>query len=120
MESMPTEQRAMIEKMQAKMGISMSADGSVVTVTSTQCLTKQNPVPNHLKEHSACRETHEMKGDTVTFHMTCDQNDSQMESTGSATYSGDNMRGAVKSHMVRPNGIMDSTVNITGKYSGPC
>lgn len=105
------------------MGIQMSADGQEMTVTTEHCITKQNPVPQHLKDPNManyCQQTHEIDGDTVNFHMTCDHNDFQMESSGSMTYTGDSMQGHIKSHQVKAGKTMDSTINITGQYEGSC
>jgi len=123
MENMPPEQKAMMQQMQAKMGVSMSADGSGMTMTTTHCVTHKNPVPNFHKNkgmEDKCQNTHEVVGNTVNFHTSCNFDDMQMEASGSMMYSGDSMEGHIKSHEVRKGKTMDSTVDITGQYLGPC
>jgi hypothetical protein len=122
MENMPPEQRAMMEQMEAKMGVSMSANGEGMTISTTQCMTKKNPIPNHnrMKSMDDCQQTHEFNGDTVTFHVTCNRNDFQMESSGKMTYSGDTMQGHIKSHQVKSGKSMDTVIDISGQYLGPC
>jgi len=83
-------------------------------------LTKKNPIPSHAKSMEDCKQTHEINGDTVSFQVTCDRNDFQMESSGTMTYSGDSMQGHIKSHQVRKGKAMDSSIDISGQYLGPC
>jgi hypothetical protein len=94
--------------------------GHGMAITVTQCITKQNPVPNHVKNPEYCQQTHDFNGNTVNFHMTCDRNNTQIESSGRMTYTGDSMQGEIKTHQVTSGKAMDSTVDITGQYLGPC
>ena len=120
MENMPPEAKAAMQQMQEKMGVQMSGNGQGMTMTTTHCITKQHPVPNQTESMEGCQQTHEINGDTVNFHLTCDRSDFQMESTGSMTYTGDTMQGHIKSHQVRASRTMDSTIDVTGQYLGPC
>ena len=120
MENLPPEQRAMMEKMQERMGVSMSANGQGMTITTTQCITKKNPVPNHVKTPEYCKQTHDFNGNTVNFHTTCDHNDFKVDASGHMTYTGDTMQGEIKSHEVKNGRSMDSTIEITGQYLGAC
>jgi hypothetical protein len=123
MENMPPEAKAAMQQMQQKMGVSMSADGQGVTITATHCITNQNPVPKYIKNkdmEDRCQQTHEINGNTVTFHSNCNYNDTQIESSGNMTYSDGSMQGEIKSHQTRAGKTIDSTVDITGQYVGPC
>ena len=86
-------------------------------------MTKHDPVPSGFSKGSRedlCQKTHEINGNTVNFHVSCKDTDAQMDATGSMTYTGDSMEGHIKSHGVRAGKSMDSTVDITGQYLGPC
>ena len=120
MENMPPEAKAAMEKMQQKMGVSMKVNGQGVTISTTQCITKQNPVPKNKYSSAYCQVTHNTNGNVVNFHTTCDHNNMQMESSGSMTYAGDTMQGHIKSHEVVAGKTMDSSIDITGQYAGPC
>jgi hypothetical protein len=116
MENMPPEAAAMMQKMNVHIG---AGAGGGISTTVTQCITNQNPVPKS-KRTEDCQETHDRSGNTVNFHMTCNKQDMQMESTGHVTYSGDSMEGQIKSHQVAQGRNMDATIDITGQYLGPC
>ena len=116
MENLPPRVAAMMKQR----GVQMSGNGQGMTTTVTQCITNQNPVPKSEKMPEDCQQTHEMNGNTVTFHVTCDKKDMQMDSTGHVTYSGDSMEGQIKSHEVSEGRNMDMTIDISGKYLGPC
>ena len=123
MENMPPEAKAMMQQMQQRMGVSMSADGQGMTITTSHCITNQNPVPKYMKNkdmEDRCQQTHEINGNTVIFHSTCNYNDTQIESNGNMTYSDDTMQGEIKSHQTHAGKTIDSTVDITGRYVGPC
>ena len=112
---MPPEARAMM----GNMGVQMGGNAQGMTTTTTQCITNQNPVPN-AKTSENCQETHEMNGNTINFHVTCNGSDTQMDSTGQVTYNGDSMEGQVKSHQVEHGQSMDASIQITGRYLGSC
>jgi len=116
MQNMPPEVQAM---MKAR-NIQMNANGQDMTITTTHCVTKANPVPKDPKMGNDCQETHDIQGNTVNFHVTCNRDDFQLDSTGTSTYTGDSMEGHIKSHQVSKGHTMDSTVNIAGQYIGPC
>ncbi len=119
MNNMPPEAAAMMKQMSGKMNIEMGANDQGITTTVTQCVTAQNPVPD-TKLPANCQETHEMNGNVVNFHVACNNKDLQLDSTGHVTYNGDSMDGVVKSHQASEGKSMDATIQITGKYLGPC
>ncbi len=116
MGNMPPEAVAMMKKMNVQVG---AGPGGGISTTVTQCITNQNPVPKS-KRTEDCQETHDKSGNTVNFHMTCNKQDFQMDSTGHVTYSGDSMEGQIKSHQVAQGRNMDATIDINGQYLGPC
>jgi hypothetical protein len=119
MQNMPPEVQAMMKAHNVQMG----ASGQDMTITVTNCISRQNPVPKYTKDakmDSYCQQTHDIQGNTVHFHMTCDHNDFQMDSSGSMTYAGDTMQGHIKSHQMEGGQPMDSSINITGQYLGAC
>ncbi|MBF0490661.1 MAG: DUF3617 domain-containing protein [Candidatus Omnitrophica bacterium] len=117
MENMPPEVKAMMQKN----GVSMSANGQGVAMTYTQCLTKQNPVPKGKDSAKYnCQETHEMNGDTVSFHMSCHNGDMSMEGEGHMTYSGDTMEGETKMKRISNGKEATITMHTNGQYLGAC
>ena len=119
MQNLPPQVQAM---MQAH-NVQLAGNGGDMTITITHCLSKQNLVPHFSKNSQMeknCQQTHDIQGNTVNFTMTCDQNNFQMDSKGSMTYTGDTMQGHIKSHQVENGQPMDSTINITGQYQGDC
>ncbi|MDE2027717.1 MAG: DUF3617 domain-containing protein [Candidatus Omnitrophica bacterium] len=122
MKNMPPEAKAQMEAMQKKMGITMSANGQGMTVTTDKCLTEKNFIPSHVGpgQEKYCRQTHQVNGNTVTFQGTCRRGDWQLDSSGTMTYSENSMQGHMKVHQVTGSRTMDSTIDMTGKYLGPC
>jgi hypothetical protein len=116
MQNLPPEAAAMMQRMNVHVG---AADGGGISTTVTQCITNQNPVPKS-KMAEDCQETHDKSGDTINFHMTCNKPDFQMDSTGHVTYTGSSMEGQIKSHQVAQGRDMNSTIDISGQYLGPC
>lgn len=119
LENMPPETRAMMEKMQGRMGVKMGMGADGMTTTVTQCMTGSNPVPNP-KTAENCKETHDISGDTVNFHVTCDSRAVKVDSTGHVTYMGDSMQGEIKSRQEGQGVPSEVNIKISGKYMGPC
>ena len=115
MENMPPEDAAMMKQMMGKMNIQMDASSQGITTTVTQCVSNQNPVPE-MNSKENCKETHSIDGSTVKFQTVCDDSDS----SGQVTYKDDSMEGVVKSHQREDGKKMDATIEISGKYLGPC
>jgi len=116
MQNLPPEAAAMMQKMNVQVG---AGPGGGISTTVTQCITNQNPVPKS-KRTEDCQETHDKNGNTVNFHVTCNKQDFQMDSTGNVTYTGDSMVGHIKSHETAKGRNMDATIDISGQYLGPC
>ncbi len=120
MQNMPPAARAMMQKMSGSMGASMGTDaqGNMMT-TITQCLTEENPVSQG-KIPKTCQQTHSTRGKTVTYRMVCKDRNSETETNGKMTYSGDTMKGESRTHQVMQGKAMDTLVKMEGKYLGPC
>jgi hypothetical protein len=120
MQNMPAPARALMQKMQGGMGVSVETDaqGNMVT-TVTQCLTDENPVPD-AKMPKTCKQTHSVRGNTVTYQTSCKDRNFEAETKGKMTYKGDAMKGESRTHQVVQGKAMDTLVRIDGKYLGPC
>ena len=119
MENMPPEAAAMVKQMQSKMGVQVGGNEQGITTTTVQCMTNKNPVPD-AKTGENCQQSYDMKGNTVNFHVICDNKNMHTESTGHVTYSGDAMEGEIETHQKSKGKNVDATIQITGKYVGPC
>lgn len=123
--NLPPEARAQMQLVQNSMGaqgMQMNFGNQGMTVTTTQCLTEKNPVPDHTQAQfkERCQSRHQIVGNTVNFQTTCNYEGSQIESTGNMTYSGGSMKGHIKTHQVASAQAMDTTLDMTGEYLGPC
>lgn len=80
MDNMSPEDKAMMQKMMGGMEMKTGGKGGGMGITSTQCLTNDNPVPEASNEDN-CEQTHKIKGNTVHFEITC----ADSHSTGDVT-----------------------------------
>ena len=113
MEEMSPEDAAMMKNMMGKMNVQM--DGQGMTTTVTQCISSQNPVPE-MRTPKDCKQTYSLDGNTVNFQVVCDE----MDSTGQVTYKEESMEGVVKSRQKIDGKVTNVTIEISGKYLGPC
>lgn len=114
MENMPPEQQAMMQQMMGGMNIG-AAGGKGMSITHTQCVTNDNPVPQG-KDEEGCKQTHSLKGNAVNFEVVCDNS----RSTGQVTYDNDSMKGTIKSTQTERGRPQEMTIDISGQYLGPC
>jgi hypothetical protein len=85
--------------------------------TFTQCITKQNAIPQKAEQNQNCKFTkNEMKGDTVLWTVECKTPEGPVVSEGTVTYKGTTFDGVVK---MKHFG-MDITQNMNGKWIGEC
>jgi len=89
------------------------------TMTQTKCVTHQSLLHETSIDES-CQQTHELNGNTVHYHVLCPDEDMSLETTGQMVFNGDSMEGQLKAHMEGHDESADETVQITGKYLGPC
>ena len=115
MENMSPEDKAMMQTMMGKMGMNMGAAGGGIATTTTQCLTNDNPVPEASDEED-CQQTHTIRGNTVNFEVVC----ANSHSTGQVTYKNNNMNGTINSTQTENGKETNATIDISGKYVGPC
>ncbi len=86
-------------------------------VTHTQCLTKENLVPDSSPPNSECKMVDKkIVGNTATWRMECKGDQGPADMTGKITYTGDTYEGTIK---INTQGItMIQTLN--GKRIGEC
>ena len=89
--------------------------------TTTQCMTKQDPLPTKNVASQDCKVTDLVtKGNTVSWKMECNQQGQKMKSTGQITYNGENFEGTIKTDLGPQAGNMIITTVISGKRIGDC
>lgn len=85
---------------------------------STQCITKQDPVPASSANAQGCDITDmKTKGNTLTYTMTCEQQGQKVTNNGTMTYKGDAFEGTSKTNAGRGMVIVTTT---KGKRIGKC
>lgn len=114
MEGMSAEDKAMMESMMGG-GMGMMGSDMGMKTTTTQCITNENPVPES-ENDTNCKSTHTRDGQTINFDTKCDNS----HSTGTVTYADETMTGTIQSTSMQEGQQYNSTINITGKYVGPC
>jgi hypothetical protein len=96
-------------------GMSMS----MPAVTSTQCLTKKDFVPQGSQQGQECKVTNtKVDGNTVTWTVKCSGQGGEMTGTGRMTYSGSSFKGTIEMTMTQSNMKMIS--HMTGHRIGDC
>ena len=115
MEQMPPEDRAMMQQMMGGMKMGVGAQGMGMAMTSSQCITNDNPVPKR-DEQNDCQETHSINGNTVQFDVVCPDS----TSSGQVTYKNDSMKGTIKTAQTERGQATNVTIDISGQYEGPC
>jgi hypothetical protein len=96
-------------------GMSMS----MPAVTSTQCLTKKDFVPQGSQQGQECKVTNtKVDGNTVTWTVKCSGQGGEMIGTGKMTYSGSSFKGTIEMTMAQSNTKMISHIN--GHRIGDC
>lgn len=88
-------------------------------ITYTQCITKDNPVPETDKPNQTC-ETKNVttKGDTITWTAECTNRGGKMRGKGTITYHKDTMTGTMSMNMEGQAMKMES--KYTGQRIGDC
>ena len=107
----------MMERMMGGMKMKMGAQGGGMgmAMTRNQCITNDNPVPEG-DDQEDCQQTHTMRGNTVNFEVTCEDS----HSTGQITYRNTSMNGTIQSTSTKNGREEHATIDISGKYVGPC
>lgn len=116
MAEMSEEERAMMEQMMGGMKMKMGgAAGGGMSMTSTQCITNEDPVPDASNEEK-CESTHTVNGNKVHFETVCETS----RSTGDVIYTNNKMSGTIQSVSTENGQEQKSTIDISGEYVGPC
>jgi hypothetical protein len=85
----------------------------------TQCITKQEYVPQSSQPGQECTITDtKVVGNTVTWTIECKSQGEEMNGTGRITYQGDSFEGTMT--MTMPQSDMEITSDISGKRIGEC
>ena len=119
MQNMPK----MPEGMQLPPGVKMPSMGPKgMTSTFESCVTKDNPVPRDAERERQCKTTKmERHGNKVNWAATCDlRNGDTAESEGEGVYTNDSSQMTIKTRATHQGRPINSTMQITGKYLGPC
>jgi hypothetical protein len=95
--------------------------GSMPPQTSTQCLTKDDPVPKGSADSQGCRISDmNTKGNKVTYTMECNQQGMKTMSNGEIIYKGKSFEGISVMKMGPSAGGMTITTKTSGKWVGKC
>lgn len=96
-------------------------DGSFPPQTVTQCMTKQEPIPNKNSTGQSCEvKDMEQNGNTITWSMECDQQGQMITSKGKMVYRGNSFEGTITTNMGTQAGNMTVTTMISGKRISDC
>lgn len=115
MEKMSPEEKAMMEQMMGGMGMNMGASGGGMSMTMSQCLTNDDPVPDNELEKD-CEKTHNFRGNTLHFETVCKDSHSK----GKITYKNTSMKGTIETTKTEKGKVETATMDISGEYVGPC
>ena len=92
---------------------------SMPEVTSTQCLTKKDFVPQGSQQGQECKITKtKVDGNTVTWTVKCSGQGGEVTGTGKMTYRGSSFKGKIEMTMVQSNTKMIRHIN--GHRIGDC
>ncbi len=90
---------------------------SMPAMKHTQCITKENFVPQSSQPNQECKITeNKVDGDTVTWTMECDAPEGKIRAIGEIIYNGDSFKGTIKMTM---QGV-DMTQHLSGRRIGDC
>jgi len=123
MPQMPQGMPKMPEGMQMPPGVKMPAMGAGgMTSTFESCVTNNNPVPQNKDRERNCKVTKMTRdGNHFSWTSSCQLPDGgTAESEGEGSYSGDSSQVTIKTKAVHDGHPMNMTMNVTGKYLGPC
>jgi hypothetical protein len=92
-----------------------------MSVTQTQCLKNDEPVPQDsdpVTQGDCETQDIRIEGDTVSWKMVCDSDEGKITSIGRITYRGATFEGEFKTKI--PGQDMEITNKMTGRWIGPC
>ena len=91
-------------------------------ITHTQCLTKQNMIPQNSRKDQHCKISNvKVKGNTVSWKMVCKNQSGTTKGSGKITYKGTSFKGIMTLIMKYPGqGKMNMRSSMTGRRIGNC
>ncbi len=90
-------------------------------MTHTQCITKENMVPQKSKSDECQLVQSDTKGNTFYWTMKCKTDEGTVVSKGRVTYRGTTFDGIIETTIDNPSqGKMKMTNHIKGRYLGEC
>jgi hypothetical protein len=97
----------------------MKIGGGGISRTFEHCVTKEDFVPREEKDCTVTKN--DRKGGTITWAATCNTPQGKADAQGSATYTGDTMKGSTHMTGTTSDGHpFEMTQEMTGKYLGAC
>ena len=99
----------------------MPAGMPPMSVTQTQCLQKDDLVPQDPgpSEQGNCQpQDVRIEGDTVMWKLVCDSGEGKITSSGRITYQGTSLEGEMATRI--PGQEMEITNQLKGRWVGPC
>ena len=93
-----------------------------MTNTSTNCLTKDEPIPDQNQGGAkGCKMLDQkISGNTVSWRMVCTQDGTKIEGAGEMTYHGSSYEGTMKTTSMMEGQKMTAHMKLSGRYVGPC
>ena len=94
----------------------------VMPITTTQCMTQKNLIPQPSNKDSKC-ETLEQKitGNKIVWKTKCTEKGSVTQSEGEITYTGTTYSGTQRMKMTEKGGqVMNATMKMKGRRIGDC
>jgi hypothetical protein len=90
--------------------------------TTTQCMTKKDPVPKGSEKDGNCQVIEQkVNGNKVVWKAKCNEKDSVIETEGNITYNGTTYSGIQKTKITEKGGqTMTSTAKMKGRRIGEC
>lgn len=88
-------------------------------ITHTQCITDEDLVPVNKDSNNSCTvKNTRIRGNTVSWKITCGGQGGQVDGAGEITYNGDTMEGKMVMTMKAMNMTIKNT--LSGNRIGPC
>lgn len=90
-------------------------------VTRSQCITKENLVPDNVQKHGDCKVAHsEVNSNTVSWTVTCETSEGTMTGNGEIVYQQDSFEGGFNMNVDSSEGPMTMASKMSGRYMGAC
>lgn len=103
-------------------GMSMATKGNTMRTTQVKCITKEDMVPaDEGKGKNSCKVTKmDRRGNTVSWSVVCDENNTRMNGDGVATYRGEVMDSTMNMTSTSEGRTTKQSLKTTGRYLGLC